>query len=143
MRIVKVNPTFRIDVDGHLFKNKHKNKDIQETIIFNDLLTRLAINKGDLPYFPSLGLKQYLSKFNFSTEAEIAQIVTQFESDMESQLNRDCRVHYELEPDSKHVNFSLEIDGLEYPIDFVYSGTNDSIRIIEPQFVADNEDNSE
>ena len=37
---VIVNPTFRSDIDGKLFKNKDTNKDIQETVIFNALTTR-------------------------------------------------------------------------------------------------------
>lgn len=134
MKRVKVNPTFRIDVDGRLFKNKHSVQDIQDSIILNNLFTRLSISKGDLVYFPNLGLKQYLGQFNFATNDKIAMLTSAFEEDLTAQMNRECRVHYELDADNKHVSFSLEIDGLEYPVNFVYSGTNDSIRVIQPQF---------
>ena len=42
-----VNPTFRLDVTGKLFKNKASNRNIQETLFFNDIMTRRSINKGD------------------------------------------------------------------------------------------------
>ena len=130
----KVNPTFRLDVNGRLFKNKNSNKNIQETIFFNTFMTRLSINKGDLVYFPNLGLKQHLGKFNFTDKNRLMQEAISFESDIEEQMGRDARVNYELDPDNKHVSFSIELDGLEYPINFIYSGTNDSIRIISSQF---------
>lgn len=132
-----VNPTFRLDVTGKLFKNKASNKNIQETLFFNDLMTRLSINKGDLVYFPEIGLKQFLGKFNFTDESKLVEVVTEFESELDEQLGRDCRVNYELDPDNKHVSFSIEVDGLEYPVDFVYSGINDSIRIVNPQILSD------
>ena len=36
------------------------------------------------------------------------------------------------------VDFEIEIDGFEYPIQFSYSSVNSSIRIIEPQFTSEN-----
>ena len=66
---VIVNPTFRSDIDGKLFKNKDTNKDIQETVIFNALTTRLSIYKGDLALFPNIGLKQHLFNFSFEDES--------------------------------------------------------------------------
>lgn len=137
MNTIKVNPTFRLDIDGHLFKNKTSNKNIQETLFFDSLITRLSINKGDLVHFPNMGLKQHLGKFNFSNSSEIAQVVSEFESDLDTQLGRDCTVNYELDSENKHVSFSLEIDGFDFPINFIYSGTNDSIKIIEPQIFND------
>ena len=62
---VTVNPTFRLDVDGKLFKNKESNLNVQDTITFNNLMSRLSIEKGYLPLFPNLGLKQHLHNFSF------------------------------------------------------------------------------
>lgn len=131
---VVINPTFRLDVNGKLFRNKHTNTNVQETIVFNNLMTRLSINKGDLPLFPSLGLKQYFGKFNFEDESGVDLIRAQFEEELEAQMQRQCRIHVEKSPDEKHLDVSIEVEGLEYPVQFKYSNSNGSIRVIEPQF---------
>ena len=129
-----VNPTFRLDVDGKLFKNKDTNLNIQDTLLFNNLFTRLSIHKGDLPLFPDLGLKQHLGKINFNDEAEAVAIISDLETDMEDQLGRSCKIDYEFDIDNKHIDLSIEIDGMGYPVEFKYSTLNGSIRVIEPQF---------
>lgn len=131
---IKINPTFRLDVNGKLFRNKDTNKNIQETILFNNLMTRLSIAKGSLPLFPTLGLKQHLGKFNFQDAGGVDTVAAEFESDLESQMNRECRVHVVKSPDERHLEVTIEIEGLEYPLEFKYSNSNGSIRIIEPQF---------
>ena len=138
MSKVIVNPTFRLDIDGKLFRNKNSNMDIQETIYFNDFITRLNINKGDIVHFPDLGLKQHLHKFNFTDENELVSAVSDFESDIESQLGHSCQINYTLDRENHHVDFEIEIDGFEYPIQFSYSSVSSSIRIIEPQFTSEN-----
>lgn len=135
---ISVNPSFRLDVDGKLFKNKESNTNIQETLFFSNLLTRLSINKGDLPLFPDMGLKQWLGKFVFKTDQEIGLTVASFEQDLETQLNRTCHVSYETDSDNKYVKISIEIDGLELPASFEYNHMNGSIRIIEPQILDNN-----
>ena len=120
---VIVNPTFRSDIDGKLFKNKDTNKDIQETVIFNALTTRLSIYKGDLALFPNIGLKQHLFNFSFEDESGIAEATNNMESDIEQQLNRSCTVQYELNKDMKtKVNklFTFYI----FMVLYIYSVTN-------------------
>ena len=129
---VIVNPTFRLDVDGKLFKNKNSNMDMQETIYFNNLMTRLSINKGDIVHFPEMGLKQHLSKFNFVDDTELVSAIADFESDIETQMGRSCTINYQLDRDNQHVDFDIDIEGFEYNFKFSYSGVNGSIRIIEP-----------
>ena len=51
-KTVTVNPTFRLDVNGKLFNNKESNLNVQDTITFNNLMSRLSIEKGYLPLFP-------------------------------------------------------------------------------------------
>lgn len=127
---VIVNPTFRSDIDGKLFKNKDTNKDIQETVIFNALTTRLSIYKGDLALFPNIGLKQHLFNFSFEDESGIAEAVSNMETDIEQQLNRSCSVQYELNPDTKTVKLSIHISGIEYAYEYEFTNINNSIRII-------------
>ena len=50
-KTVTVNPTFRLDVNGKLFNNKESNLNVQDTITFNNLMSRLSIEKGYLPLF--------------------------------------------------------------------------------------------
>ena len=64
-KTVTVNPTFRLDVNGKLFNNKESNLNVQDTITFNNLMSRLSIEKGYLPLFPNLGLKQHLHYLSF------------------------------------------------------------------------------
>lgn len=130
---VLINPTFRLDVNGKLFRNKNTNNDIQETIIFNNLMTRLSINKGDLPAFPSLGLKQYFGKFNFMDETDITINLSEFESEMEAQMDRECKITPKFDKENKYVEISIEVEGLKYPATVRYFNNNGSIRIIEPQ----------
>ena len=127
---VIVNPTFRSDIDGKLFKNKDTNKDIQETVIFNALTTRLSIYKGDLALFPNIGLKQHLFNFSFEDESGIAEAASNMETDIEQQLNRSCSVQYELNPDTKTVKLSVHISGIEYAYEYEFTNINNSIRII-------------
>ena len=127
---VIVNPTFRSDIDGKLFKNKDTNKDIQETIIFNALTTRLSIYTGDLALFPNIGLKQHLFNFSFEDESGIAEAASNMETDIEQQLNRSCSVQYELNPDTKTVKLSVHISGIEYAYEYEFTNINNSIRII-------------
>lgn len=130
---VLINPTFRLDVNGKLFRNKNTNNDVQETIIFNALMARLSINKGDLPLFPNVGLKQYFGKLNFMDEVEIAMTINEFEAEIEAQMNKECKITPKFDKERKHVEIFLELEGLEYPIQLRYSNNNGSIRIIEPQ----------
>ena len=127
---VIVNPTFRSDIDGKLFKNKNTNKDIQETVIFNALTTRLSIYKGDLALFPNIGLKQHLFNFSFEDESGIAEAANNMESDIEQQLNRSCTVQYELNKDMKTIKLSIHITGIEYAYEYEFTNINNSIRII-------------
>lgn len=130
MNKVIVNPTFRSDIDGKLFKNKDTNKDIQETVIFNALTTRLSIYKGDLALFPNIGLKQHLFNFSFEDESGIAEAANNMESDIEQQLNRSCTVQYELNRDMKTIKLSIHITGIEYAYEYEFTNINNSIRII-------------
>lgn len=127
---VIVNPTFRSDIDGKLFKNKDTNKDIQETVIFNALTTRLSIYKGDLALFPNIGLKQHLFNFSFEDESGIAEAASNMETDIEQQLNRSCTVQYELNHDLKTIKLSVHITGIEYAYEYEFTNINNSIRII-------------
>ena len=127
---VIVNPTFRSDIDGKLFKNKDTNKDIQETVIFNALTTRLSIYKGDLSLFPNIGLKQHLFNFSFEDESGVAEAASNMETDIEQQLNRSCSVQYELNPDTKTIKLSVHISGIEYAYEYEFTNINNSIRII-------------
>jgi hypothetical protein len=127
---VIVNPTFRSDIDGKLFKNKDTNKDIQETVIFNALTTRLSIYKGDLALFPNLGLKQHLFNFSFEDESGVAEAASNMEADIEQQLNRSCTVQYELNSDTKTIKLSIHIEGIEYAYEYEFTNINNSIRII-------------
>ena len=127
---VIVNPTFRSDIDGKLFKNKDTNKDIQETVIFNALTTRLSIYKGDLALFPNIGLKQHLFNFSFEDESGIAEAANNMESDIEQQLNRSCTVQYELNRDMKTIKLLIHITGIEYAYEYEFTNINNSIRII-------------
>ena len=127
---VIVNPTFRSDIDGKLFKNKDTNKDIQETVIFNALTTRLSIYKGDLALFPNIGLKQHLFNFSFEDESGVAEAASNMETDIEQQLNRSCSVQYELNPDTKTVKLSVHISGIEYAYEYEFTNINNSIRVI-------------
>lgn len=127
---VIVNPTFRSDIDGKLFKNKDTNKDIQETVIFNSLTTRLSIYKGDLALFPNIGLKQHLFNFSFEDESGIAEAANNMESDIEQQLNRSCTIQYELNRDMKTIKLSIHITGIEYAYEYEFTNINNSIRII-------------
>ena len=131
---VIVNPTFRSDIDGKLFKNKDTNKDIQETVIFNALTTRLSIYKGDLALFPNIGLKLHLFNFSFEDESGIAEAASNMESDIERQLNRSCSVQYELNRDTKTVKLSVHITGIEYAYEYEFTNINNSIRIINNTF---------
>ena len=127
---VIVNPTFRSDIDGKLFKNKDTNKDIQETVIFNALTTRLSIYKGDLALFPNIGLKQHLFNFSFEDESGVAEAANNMESDIEQQLNRSCTIQYELNRDMKTIKLSIHITGIEYAYEYEFTNINNSIRII-------------
>ena len=125
-----VNPTFRSDIDGRLFKNKDSNKDIQETVIFNSLTTRLSIFKGDLPLFPNVGLKQHLFKFSFEDESGISEAVNNLEADIENQLKHSCNIEYKLDRDAKSVKLYIHISGIEYAYEYEFTNINNSIRII-------------
>ena len=124
---VLINPTFRLDVSGKLFRNKKTNMDIQETIIFNNFMTRLSITKGDLPTFPEVGLKQFFGRFGFvdETEANVA---------IEHKMQRDCKISSVKDVENKHIDIMIQLEGIEAPLNIRYFNNNGSIRIIEPQF---------
>ena len=92
-----VNPQFRLDVDGRLFKQTATNQDLQDTLIFDDLYSRFCIVKGDLPLFPNIGLKQHLYNFGFVEEPEAMLHKEDFETDIESQLGRSCSIDINLD----------------------------------------------
>ena len=131
---VIINPTFRNGVDGKLFRNKDTNRDIQETIVLNNLFTRLSIPKGELAYFPTLGLKQHLGKLVFNDTSDTAMAIEEFEEDMREQMGQNCSIDYELDVDNRLIKMKISLEKLKYAVQMEYSGINGSIRIIEPQF---------
>lgn len=131
---VIINPTFRNGIDGKLFRNKNSNKNVQETILLNNLFTRLSIAKGDLALFPSVGLRQHLGKLVFNDSVDSAMILDAFEQDLTEQMNQECSLDYELDPDDKIIRMKISLEGLRNAVQLEYYSTNGSIRIIEPQF---------
>ena len=130
-----VNPTFRLDVTGKLFLDKETNINIQDTITFNSLFTRLSINKGDLAVFPGLGLKQYFNLFNFNnSEDDLTENIRAFEKDATDQLGKKCTITYSLDRDNGNTDMSFNIEGLSYGINFEYKDTNKSIDVINYSF---------
>jgi len=131
---VTVSPSFRLDVNGKLFRIKKTNTDIQDTPIFETLLNRLSIVKGDLPYFPEVGLKQHLHKFDFNTESDASSIIQDFEADIERQLKTSVTISHEIDLDTKSMTLSFDIDGMEYPLEVKYTAFNGSIKPINYSF---------
>lgn len=125
-----VNPTFRLDINGKLFKNKDTNKDIQETMIFNSLTTRLSIYKGDLALFPDIGLKQHLFNFGFNDVSGVAEAAANLEADIEYQLRRSCDVRYELGTTEQFIKLFIHIEGIAYAYEYEFTNINNSIRVI-------------
>lgn len=134
-KLIPVNPTFRLDVTGELFKNKDSNIDVQDTLIFNDLMTRLSIEKGYLATFPDLGLKQHLYNFNFVDEQDLETAIGNFEVDAGSQMNQGCTIEYELDPTNRNVKLEFNLEKLKYNILYQYSNNNGAIQVINYSFV--------
>lgn len=132
---VKVNPTFRLDVTGKLFKNRDDNLDIQDTIIFNNLMTRLSIEKGYLPLFPELGLKQHLYNFQFIETDDVNAVVKNFEDDVSFQMQQGCTINYSLDTDNRNIVMEFNLEKLKYNIQYEYSNINGSIKVINYSFV--------
>lgn len=129
-----VSPSFRLDVNGKLFRIKKTNTDIQDTPLFETLINRLSIVKGDLPYFPEVGLKQHLHKFDFTTKSVANNLIESFEADIENQLKVDVSINYKFDADSKSITLSFDIEGMEYPLEVKYSAFNGSIKPINYVF---------
>lgn len=132
-----VNPTFRLDVDGTLFKEKESNLNILDTFVFSNLYTRLCIVKGDIVTFPDLGLKQHLFLFAFVDEGELAVNVGKFEDDIEEQMKMGCTIDYKIDKIDRTVDLTIGLDGLKYPISFKYLYLQNSIKIIHYEFKED------
>ena len=126
-----VNPTFKLDITGKLFLNRDSNIDMKATIIYNCLNTRLNIEKGRLPLFPEIGLKQHLHQMNFNDEAHLDLNIQEFEDDVKNQLGKNCSIDYKLDPDSKSSILSFELEGLKYGVQFKYNTSNNSIKVID------------
>lgn len=131
---ITVSPSFRLDVNGKLFKIKKTNTDIQDIPIFETLFNRLSIVKGDLPCFPDVGLKQHLHKFDFTVESDASSLISEFEADIEKQLKTSVSINYKIDLDTKTLNLSFDIDGFDYPLQVKYSAFNGSIKPINYEF---------
>jgi hypothetical protein len=131
---IVVSPSFRLDVNGKLFRIKNSNTDIQDTPLFETLLNRLSIVKGDLPYFPDVGLKQHLHKFDFNTRSDASAIIAEFEADLENQLKTSVSIKYEMDVDAKTLKLFFDIDGMDYPLEVKYTAFNGSIKPINYSF---------
>ena len=129
-----VSPSFRLDVNGKLFRIKNTNTDVQDRPIFETLFNRLSIVKGDLPYFPDVGLKQHLHKFDFNTREDASAIIAEFEADIEKQLKTSVSIRYDLDIDSKSMKLYFDIDGMDYPLEVKYTAFNGSIKPINYSF---------
>ncbi len=132
---VTVNPMFRLDVNGKLFLNKDSNLDVQNTIIFNSLMTRLNIEKGYLPAFPNLGLKQHLYKFNFIDKEDIESVISNFEDDVMIQMNQGCTIEYEMDTDNRSVKLEFNLEKMKYNVMYEYTNVNGAIKVINYSFV--------
>ena len=128
-QVIIVNPTFREDIDDKLFKNRADNKNIQDTLLFNDFMTRLSIYKGDLALFPELGLKQHVDNLGFDDKDGTVEVIQEFEDDIENQLKRTCNINYSFDIDDRSIMIEIEIDGLNMPVTFK-KRENNSIKII-------------
>lgn len=132
---VTVNPTFRLDVDGKLFKNKESNLNVQDTITFNNLMSRLSIEKGYLPLFPNLGLKQHLHNFSFIEKDDVDVYINNFENDIASQMNQNCSIEYELDENNRSIKLKISLEKLKYSVLYEYTNINNSIKVINYSFV--------
>lgn len=132
---VTVNPTFRLDVNGKLFRNKESNLNVQDTITFNSLMSRLSIEKGYLPLFPNLGLKQHLHLLSFVDSEKLDSIISSFEADVRDQMNQDCSIEYELDNDNKHIKLQFSLENLKYSLLYEYTNVNNAIKVINYSFV--------
>lgn len=129
-----VNPTFKLDVDGKLFRNKDENYHIDETVKFNALATRLNIEKGSLAAFPDLGLKQHLYKLNFLDEHEFIQKIAEFEEDVKQQIGMEVVIEYEFDKIHNHASLKFNISGFKAPVEFRYYPDNNNIKVINGGF---------
>lgn len=129
-----VNPTFRIDVTGQLFKNKDSNINVQDTLVFNKLFTRLGIVKGDLATFPQVGLQQHLFVLSWGDHDELEERIRDFEEDVKIQMQQDCSIESEYNVHTKDVSLEFILANLKYTVEFIYQNLNKSIKIIDYQF---------
>lgn len=129
-----VNPSFRLDVTGQLFRNKDSNINVQDTLLFNKLFTRLGIVKGEVASFPELGLKQHLFNLNYNDRDTMEEYISAFESDASDQLNQNCTIASEYTTNDKNVSLEFTLENLKYSIEFEYQNLNKSIKIINYQF---------
>lgn len=134
-KVTAVNPTFRLDVTGKLFLNKDSNIDVQDTIVFNELMSRLSIEKGYLAAFPDLGLKQHLFQFNFVDESDLGTAITDFENDVSDQMNQGCTINYELDSYNRNVKLEFNLEKLRYNVMYEYTNNNGAIQVINYSFV--------
>lgn len=134
-KVTAVNPTFRLDVTGKLFLNKDSNIDVQDTIVFNELMSRLSIEKGYLATFPDLGLKQHLFQFNFVDESDLGTAITDFENDVSDQMNQGCTINYELDSYNRNVKLEFNLEKLRYNVMYEYTNNNGAIQVINYSFV--------
>lgn len=132
---ITVNPSFRLDVTGRLFMNKSDNLDVQDTLIFNSLMTRLSIEKGYLPTFPELGLKQHIMGLNFIEDDEVDIVITAFENDVSSQMNQNCSIDYVKDSVNRNIVLTFNLEKLKYNVQFECSNINGSIKIINYSFI--------
>ena len=61
-------------------------------------------------------------------------ILDTFEQDLTEQMNQECSLEYELDPDDKIIRMKISLEGLRNAVQLEYYSTNGSIRVIEPQF---------
>ena len=134
-KTVTVNPTFRLDVNGKLFNNKESNLNVQDTITFNNLMSRLSIEKGYLPLFPNLGLKQHLHYLSFIESENVDRVIGDFESDVRNQMQQDCSIEYEVDKDNKHIKLEFNLEKLKYSLLYEFTNVNNSIKVINYSFV--------
>lgn len=134
-KTIAVNPTFRLDVTGKLFLNKDSNIDVQDTIIFNELMTRLSIEKGYLATFPDLGLKQHLFKFNFVDQSEAETAISEFEDDVRAQMKQDCTIEHEFDSYNRNIKLEFNLEKLKYNVMYEYTNNNGAIQVINYSFV--------
>lgn len=129
-----------LDITGNFKKITNNSKNMEERLLYNELITLINMKQGFHPWYPDLGLANIIARFPFSSKSEAAEVMEELETQVSLQLGSECVTNFKINTDtdgSSYVLIDFKLQGLSDVVTVKYKQNDPNITIVDPSGISD------